>query len=1231
MNYSTIILLFDYKQLKNYFCYLIIIINVIYISTEYEEETLNLDIKYPIAFTLLNQNILIYSNQGIYTFNSNLSSMIYSYNFTSEITLNQNYDYSYPSFSQYSLKENGNVLVHIMGGIYLFDKNGKFLWNTNISSNDDIIINKDITYRIINYNYTNKENYYVLAYTYDSTIYILFYKINEDTGKNEKILNTSYKNESRLILKKCITCQRMKNNNNYYIVCFFSYQKNADQMIAVEIFDPNKNFSFSYQNEKEIDSMPSQYESIVNDDESKVYICYSPLNNVYCIYYDINLNEFSKKIKTANYCRGNMYSIRFYYFKPTKEYIFSCNNNNYNLTITKFDENMNLISNIIEFELINWYSVNSFSIVYLPKESNYRIILYNVWKPLTLITFPDSISSPAIIEESIIADKIIKCHNNCKTCNEEPTDNNENCLTCINTQKIVNDNKNCVCNTLNGYYSVKYPDGTFDDECYTNKTKPINFYLNKNYFEICYQNCQTCEIGGSDKENNCITCASNYIQRPDSNYSLKYINCVPKCPFYYYITSYNYYICTEIEQCPEEANIFIKNKNKCIDNCLNDDKYKYQYNSECFEECPNGTTFNGILCKEDNSDKCSQSINEINIPYSNITNDKIELLTKNYLDEFYYTNNKIVSYVNEEYSIFIYKNSSCVEGLNIPKIDFGDIYQKVQYSYNIKDNLIIVIIERYVEKENPITSYGFFNPKTGEKLNTNNILKNETIIINESILSFPGINSSMVKFFGEQDINIFDLNHKFYIDACFDYKPPFKRDIPLELRIKLFFPNISLCDDGCVWKSFNYETMESVCECIFKDLINNEFLNNSLKYSQSLSNAYELIKESNIYVLICFKDIFRCKNIIKCYGCFIILSLIFIQIVCSIFYCISGTKKITNYIYSISSQYLILNSNNDKNKEILFKKEKLKNHRYSTRIIKDKNIKSIKVPSIRNSTSKINIKPTKNIRKISLKYLPKINDNSSEIIYFEKSFNYNSLNIPNINFEEYLLSEYDDMDFEDILEKDKRTFYIYLLDSIKEKSVFVNSFFINDNIKPKSVKIIMFVLTINYNFLFNGLFFSVTYITELYYISPDESIFDFIPRTFDRIFFLSIINFIVNTLIDWFIIEEKKIKRIFLRGKNKNNLEIKNEIILIVKKIIKSYYVFVLTSYIITLLTLIYIACFIDVYYFTGFEWAKSGCFYFILMQILSIFAIIIESSIRFLAIRCKSEKMFKFSKFVGY
>jgi len=46
----------------------------------------------------------------------------------------------------------------------------------------------------------------------------------------------------------------------------------------------------------------------------------------------------------------------------------------------------------------------------------------------------------------------------------------------------------------------------------------------------------------------------------------------------------------------------IFNKKKCIDNCYNDNDYKFEYNNECYESCPKGThisNLNNKLCEDD--------------------------------------------------------------------------------------------------------------------------------------------------------------------------------------------------------------------------------------------------------------------------------------------------------------------------------------------------------------------------------------------------------------------------------------------------------------------------------------------------------------------------------------------------------------------------------------------------------------------------------------------------------
>ena len=55
--------------------------------------------------------------------------------------------------------------------------------------------------------------------------------------------------------------------------------------------------------------------------------------------------------------------------------------------------------------------------------------------------------------------------------------------------------------------------------------------------------------------------------------------------------------------CPEKNSLIIEDKNKCIYDCQVDDTYKYQYNGECLEHCPENTYSNKLnICLDDDTE-----------------------------------------------------------------------------------------------------------------------------------------------------------------------------------------------------------------------------------------------------------------------------------------------------------------------------------------------------------------------------------------------------------------------------------------------------------------------------------------------------------------------------------------------------------------------------------------------------------------------------------------------------
>jgi len=275
------------------------------------------------------------------------------------------------------------------------------------------------------------------------------------------------------------------------------------------------------------------------------------------------------------------------------------------------------------------------------------------------------------------------------------------------------------CNNEEGYFQVDLNLHGFK-ECYNNNTKPINLYLDSDKkYKPCFETCLTCEKGGNEYVNNCILCAHRHIKRPET---LNTTNCVPECPFGYYFTNYGQYKCRDENQCPEQAKLYIKDLKKCTKNCKNENIYKYQYNGECLEACPSNTSPNAEnMCKDNNTEFCTKSETEIELGEF-LTTRGVDFNSKNYAFEFNYTDKHISIYYNEIYSIMIYKDATCIKKLsiNMPTIDFGDCYLKVKnnISSTTDKNLVIAIIKRTVKEGKSTTSYYFYHPETGDKLDS---------------------------------------------------------------------------------------------------------------------------------------------------------------------------------------------------------------------------------------------------------------------------------------------------------------------------------------------------------------------------------------------------------------------------------------------------------------------------------------------------------------------------------
>ena len=745
-----------------------------------------------------------------------------------------------------------------------------------------------------------------------------------------------------------------------------------------------------------------------------------------------------------------------------------------------------------------------------------------------------------------------------------------------------------------------------------------NFYYNKTSkeFRPCYKTCKKCLTAGDSKAHNCLECETGYMFRPGDN---PRNNCVVYSDFYY-LDGYNQYKSMNNLQCPLEAKYLVKDKNYCIGDCKMEKTNKFLYNGNCIESCPDGTINENYKCKE-SPNKPNLGINSIIINDDDNNYLKVvNTLAKIYVSEFNYTENHVSLYENDKVGVILYKKQSALQeiSLDMSKVDFQNCSQKVKDNYNIKGNLLNSVIQKK-DKNNPETFYSFYHPISGEKLEVEDLCQNETIVVTENLTSFLNENNTKFKLqmsLTEQGINIFDLNDPFYKDICYDFDNLYKRDIALRDRVKEAYPDAILCAEGCRNQGINLGDMIAKCDCTFKDITQNEIIRENAILDKTIGEVLNVLDDSNILVVKCYKYII--KYFKRSYGGIITCIIIAMNIILTfIFFCFQFRKiakyavyQTKKYLKFLSMQIVKYQSEPTKKNNIKQKSEKKEQKR------KSKNTGTLKVHNYGSSSDNLNKeKKDEKDEKGTISEYHKTSDDLEEAKKLKNFFN------------EYLATSPDDMEFDDAIKKDERTFCQCFFDNLKEKQLIANTFIASDPIKKRAVKIILFNLNLILYIVINGLFFSEVYISRLYNIKEDdENFFSFLPRSIERLIYATLVSVIVGYLVDCFFIEEKKIIGI-LKRETPNKEMIKHNILELIKEIRKRYISFIILVYILLLASLYYLLCFNYVYPKSQMEWIKSSIVIIIIIQILSILKIFFGVLFRYLSFCCDNEYIFKFSK----
>ena len=1241
----------SYKSYKKIIIQFILLILINCILTQNIENNLDKSpTLYPSVLFLQNHGFVVVQTNGIHFYDSNKEEEE-SKNIKFDIHIKSEKENLKISIVQFSEKDGGYILILVGEKIYIIQSNGNLLKEEKLAE-----LNLVENIKLVPYKEEGNDLLYIITFKNNEKLLCFnYYKYDlikkENTLINKKVLNP-LKNSVNLIQtkneilgEKCLFMKNTYKNEDVF-TCFIGYGFPAE--IQARIFsERNDNF-------EEINNyryLVGQYEienfklitAIPNEEQNTSIIYYSKNNILSKIEFDflkkfyassivkpyINLTDDSweYEAKKADETKESIFASRLYLAYCKSYLIFF--NSKFSLTNKGFISHDNKCANLLPY--FNFFEENKYGVVVENINNNILIQKKRKLQPTTTIV-PEKCdpSSGGYSSESLIYNLCLKCNN------------------------------------AQNYYKVEdeggliYGKGKNFVQCFNEDTKK-NFYLDKTQtdqtkweYRPCWETCETCDNEGNAYDHKCTSCALRYKNFIENGKQL----CEAECSYaYYYTIPLGYYECTETNSCPEGSSYLIPQLRKCVPKC-DGSGYEYTYAGKCYSSC-NAANAEPVDSTDPTNKNCRDKTG-VNAPrcavsYESFNSDKfinpegIKSNAETYAKDFATTLTHINYYNNSNAILVIYKDQTCIEelGLTVPKIDLDDacetnVYANLSAKYsgfNKNTDLIIALVGGATTSSGVKSTYSYFY-KDGTYVNISDICKDATVEVKNQI-DKEEVDDEAEKI-AAQGINIFDLDSPFYNDVCFMYDSPNGKDATPNDRLNTYYPNISVCETGCTPSKVDLDTFEAICKCEFNDIMSSSGGVGEKILEDSFGEVFEMIDASNVVIFKCISDVFVAKHFFQNPGSYIVLGIMVAQIACVLIYYLVSYNRMIRYLYYLSEYQcsaIEMKNNKKGDKEI-----KTKDNILSTKLNKakeppkkddkvgpktpaidkliDEDEKQPQKLDINNNDSNVINSNNKLIKKKEEKNekdnLKKANKNEKKPLYADKL-----KEVYDIEMDEYLKTDIEDMEFEDALKYDTRSFCEYFYDRFKEQQIIMDTFFNEESLKPMTIKIIILLLNIILYFVINGLFYSEDYVSDLFNSDEEDGFFDFFPRSISRFIYTTLVGVVIGIIVDFVAFDEKKVKRLFLREK-KNTGQIRYEVAIMTKDIKRNYLILIIICFVIDLISLYYVNCFNNVYPNLCGEWIKSSICIIIIFQILTVLLALLEAVIRLIAFKLKSERIYK-------
>ena len=299
---------------------------------------------------------------------------------------------------------------------------------------------------------------------------------------------------------------------------------------------------------------------------------------------------------------------------------------------------------------------------------------------------------------------------------------------------------------------------------------------------------------------------------------------------------------------------------------------------------------------------------------------------------------------------------------NVTQVDFSNCEKILREKNNLSDsyNLTILQINTKPTDSRVLTDtvqYKVYDEDNNEMdLSVCNDIKiNINYVLNDNDV----LDMTKLTMFKNMDVDIINLEDDFFNDICYSYSNS-SNDMILSDRVKDIYQNVSVCDNGCTFESFDLNTSSVNCSCDVKEEVEED--TESRTFSNSIASAF---LDSNFGVVKCYNLVFSPKNKVKNVGFWLMTTLLVAQVPFLVLYIIKGLLPVLDFVQETMYRHGYLSKKNQ-----LFEfikndnKEKKTTNECENNILNENNLKSNNIEQIEIKFGELNDN-TKKTKKIS--------------------------------------------------------------------------------------------------------------------------------------------------------------------------------------------------------------------------------------------------------------------------